>query len=313
MRIPIVVAAVLAVALVSACGSGDESSPFDAPRGLSLAPDGRLIVADAGTGEDDGRVLAVTLASPLEDGPLDAADAEVLLEDLPSQNVEDRGYTGIAGPAAAAVAEDGVACVAISGADDQPGELRCTDGLDVDLAAFEAERNPDGGAVSSDPAGVAADGLRGWFVADAGANTVLFVGRDASITVVGVFKDIEGLGEAGAPIGLFVIPGTDTGPAVGVALFAGALAGFSPALARPPIVQTVDGRPVALSDDGRETFALLRSGLDDDHGSGSVFNMTMSATVVSGLDRPSGFVRLDDGRFVISFEREGNVSVFTAE
>lgn len=297
----------------TACDNDEGGGDFDAPRGMSLAPDGRLIVADAGSGNDDGRVLAITLPSVVADGPLDAADVSVLMDGLPSQNVDDRGYTEVAGPAAAAVAQDDVVCVVIAAAEDQPGELRCSDGLIVDLSAIETERDPDGGGAASDPSGVAADDLRGWFVSDAAGNDVLFVGRDGAVTVVAVFKDIEGLGDSGMPLGLYVIQGTGSGPAVGVALFAGALAGFSPALSQPPIIQTLDGRPVALIDDGAETIALLRSRLEDDHRSGSVFSMTSGGTLVSELDRPSGFVRLPDGRFVISFERDGTVEVFSPE
>jgi hypothetical protein len=195
-----VVLAALPVAL-AACGESDGEGPFGTPRGLSMAPDGRLIVADAGTGDDDGRVLALTLPSLLTDGDLEPSATEVLMEGLPSRGGALRG-DGPAGPVAAAVAEDGVACVVISAAEDARGELRCTDGLVVDLAAFEAERNPDGRAVASDPAGVAADGARGWFVSDHAANSVLFIDRAGAITVVAVFAGIEGLPDEAHPLGL---------------------------------------------------------------------------------------------------------------
>jgi hypothetical protein len=298
----------------AACSDGgSDRGTLGTPRGLFLAPDGRVIVADAGSGEDDGRVLAITLPGVVEDGPLEPANIEVLLDGLSSSDVDGRGYGDIAGPSSAVVAEDGVVCAAIGdGGEDRPGRLVCSDGLDIDLAAFERERNPDGGAIASDPFGVAADGLRGWFVSDIAANTVLFVDRDGSITVVAVFKDIEGVAADGMPAGLYVIQGSSGGPLVAAALYAGALAGFSPALSQPPIVQAIEGRAIAIYDDGEETLGLIHSKVDGDEASGSIYSLTFARTLIDGLDDPVGFTRIPGGRFLVAFA-DGSVEILSAD
>lgn len=314
MRLKAVVAALAGVAVaLSGCSDrgGDDGDVFRAPRGVSLSPDGgTVLVADAGSGKDDGRVISFAVPPADTAGDYEPAMTTVVLKDLPSRKVDGRDYTAIAGPSAAAMAPDGVVCVVISdGGEKQPGELRCTDGLTVDLAAVERERNPDKGEVASDPFGIAADVDRGWFVSDLRGNSVLFIDRSGDVTVVAVFKDIQGLRSDGQPAGLYAIQGQRGTPVVGVALYSGALAGFSPALTQAPVVQEMDGRPVALQDDGSETLALFWSNGDGDEGSGSVFNMTLGLTVAEGLDRPSGFVKLPDGRLLVSYERDGKLAI----
>ena len=312
MRIVAVSAPLLAAVLfLASCSSRDDGSAGNlrAPRGISLSPDGAtVLLADAGTGKDDGRVISFAVPSADATGVYRPSEPTVVFDDLPSRKVDDRGYAIVAGPSAAAMAPDGVICVVIGdGGEKRPGALRCTDGLEVDLAAVERDRNPDRGEVASDPFGIAADVDRGWFVSDLLANSVLFIDRTGKVTVVAVFKDIEGLATDGQPAGLYAIQGQQGNPVVGVALYSGALAGFSPALTQPPVVQEMDGRAIALQDDGSETLALLWSDRDGAEGTGSVFNMTLGLTVAADLDRPSGFVKLPDGRLLVSFEREGKL------
>jgi hypothetical protein len=59
------VALAVAVLLPAAggCADPDPLAGFAAPGALHLAPDGRLLVADLGTGRGDGKVVAVDLAS----------------------------------------------------------------------------------------------------------------------------------------------------------------------------------------------------------------------------------------------------------
>lgn len=302
-----------AVLFLASCSSRDDGSAGNlrAPRGISLSPDGAtVLVADAGTGKDDGQVISFAVPSADATGDYRPGGAEVIFKDLPSRKVDDRGYATVAGPSSAAMAPDGVICVVIGdGGEEQPGELRCTDGLKVDLAAVERERNPDRGSIASDPFGIAADVDRGWFVSDLRANSVLFIDRAGEVTVVAVFKDIEGLPPDGQPAGLYAIQGQRGSPVVGVALYSGALAGFSPALTQPPVVQGMNGRAIALQDDGAETLALLWSDASGTPGTGSVFNMTLGLTVAEKLDRPSGFVKLPDGRLLVSYERDGKLRI----
>jgi hypothetical protein len=65
---------------VATCGCSKAGSlgEYEAARTLHLAPDGRLVVTDLGSGEDDGTVMAVDAASGKQ---------TVLLHDLPSDQV----------------------------------------------------------------------------------------------------------------------------------------------------------------------------------------------------------------------------------
>lgn len=58
----------------------------------------------------------------------------------------------------------------------------------ADLVAFEADVNPAGGPIDSNPFGVLAQG-RQTYVADAGANALLAVSRHGRVRVVAVFPD----------------------------------------------------------------------------------------------------------------------------
>lgn len=312
MRLAVLAASLFALAVVVAgCGSSSGESALNAPRGVSLSPDGMtMLVVDAGTGKDDGKVVSFPVPAAGKTGDFKPVGTKVVFKDLPSQKMKDEGYATVAGPSAAAMAPDGVVCVVIGdGGEAQPGELRCTDGLKVDLTAVERDRNPDKGPVVSDPFGIAADADGGWFVSDLRANSVLFIDRAGEVTVVAVFKDIEGLPSNGQPAGVYAIQGQRGSPVVGVALYGGALAGFSPALQQPPVVQQMDGRAIALQDDGAETLALLWSDSSGAPGTGSVFNMTLGLTVAGKLDRPSGFVKLPDGRLLVSYERTGKLEI----
>jgi hypothetical protein len=73
-------------------------------RGVRLAPDGRLLVTDLGTGRSDGKVVAVDLA---------AGHRQVLLDRLPSTRRSGQQHADLAGPSGAAMAPDGTVCAVI--------------------------------------------------------------------------------------------------------------------------------------------------------------------------------------------------------
>ena len=193
---------VLAAALVGAAvgiflgwlGGDDEPfGHFDNARSVHAAPDGRLIVADLGTGKNDGRVVAVR--------PGEAQ--EVLMSELPSTKNSGQAHSALAGPSGAAMNAVGVVCTAIGDGPD-PGfaTMRCSDGLMVDLKAYEQANNPDGRAVESNPYDIAWDGEAGWVVSDAAANTVLHVSSTGEVTVLGVFGPADSGLPEGVPTGL---------------------------------------------------------------------------------------------------------------
>jgi hypothetical protein len=59
----------------------------------------------------------------------------------------------------------------------------------ADLYEFEAENNPDGGAIDSNPFDIAAQNAHSAFVADAAANALLRVTNRGEVEVVAVFPD----------------------------------------------------------------------------------------------------------------------------
>ena len=186
----------------------------DLDRVEDLAPDGRLIVIDTdlGSGKDDGAVTAVDVAN---------GEETVLIDELPSTSNSGQSHADLAGPSGAAMAADGIVCAAIGSAtrqDPRFATLRCTDGLVVDIEAFQARSR-----LPSNPYDVVWDGRDGWYVSDGAANNVLHVDRAGKVAVIARFPSLaaSGLGHRdgqGVPTGLTLGPDRT----LYVALFGGA-------------------------------------------------------------------------------------------
>jgi hypothetical protein len=180
------------------------------PRGVTIAPDGRVLVAEAGTGGDacttqaDGSSLCVGMTGAVTAvGP---SGAERIVDGLPSARTSDGR---IVGPAEVAVRPDGSLLVVVG----SPGDLALRSALPpdpgallgtvlaipsgggspivlADLLAWEDVHDPDGGDPnaerSADPSAAAllADGTL--VVADAAANDLLAVAPDGSVTPIAV-------------------------------------------------------------------------------------------------------------------------------
>lgn len=119
--------------------------------GLATAPDGSLLVADAGQGIVAIRKGAMTLSVPLP-------------------GVDDVGPIG-----------NGSFFALTGGGEDATSAKlwRVSNGrvaVSADLGAFEARVNPDGGEIDSNPFDLAVLNGGGVLVADAGANAVLVTG-----------------------------------------------------------------------------------------------------------------------------------------
>jgi len=140
----------LLAAAVAGCTRPDVPlGGFAAPRTVRLAPDGRLLVTDQGTGKGDGRVVAVDLV---------AGRQQVLLDRLPSTCGSGQQHADLAGPGGAAMAADGTVCAVVGDATREGAgfsTLRCTGGLVADLEAYERAANPDGRELASNPYDVA--------------------------------------------------------------------------------------------------------------------------------------------------------------
>jgi len=130
-----VLAALLLAGGICGCSSAGPLGDYKAARTLHLAPDGRLIVSDQGSGKHDGRVVAVDVANGRQ---------TVLMADLPSTHNSGQAHADLAGPSGAAMAADGTVCTVIgdagTGAAAAPSRLLAS-GLDGPTGVV---RLPDG-------------------------------------------------------------------------------------------------------------------------------------------------------------------------
>jgi hypothetical protein len=307
------------LATVSGCVRPDPLAGFAAPRTVRLAPDGRLVVADQGTGGGDGRAVAIDLASGRQ---------QVLLDGLPSTRGSGQQYADLAGPSGAAMAADGTVCVVIGDATRSAAgfsTLRCSDGLLADLEAYERSTNPDGRELASNPYDVAWDGRDGWYVSDAAANAVLHVDRSGRIRTVAVLASMARFGgraTEGVPTGL--APHDNT---VYVALFGGAPAGGGPAVvvALPtgpgggdrasPTVAARAAAPIGATPTPQGLAVLDYGGAPGERGRGRILLVAGPSApgreIASGLDRPVGMAWLPDGRYVVAETDRGRLRLIT--
>ena len=132
--------------------------------GLATAPDGGILVADAGAGIVELR-----------------KGAAVLIADLP-------GVTDVA-----PIGRGGMYAVTGAGEGDMAWKLfRVSRGSVqpiADLLAFETNVNPDGGAIDSNPFDVAALATGKVLVADAGGNDLLIVDQRGNVDWIAVLPD----------------------------------------------------------------------------------------------------------------------------
>jgi hypothetical protein len=305
---------------LSGCVRPDPLAGFAAPRTVRLAPDGRLVVADQGTGVGDGRVVAVDIA---------AGRQQVLLDGLPSTRGSGQQHADLAGPSGAAMAADGTVCAVIGDATRSGAgfsTLRCSDGLLVDLEAYEQTVNPDGRELASNPYDVAWDGRDGWYVSDAAANAVLHVDRVGRIRTVAVLASMARFGgrtAQGVPTGL----GRTAGGSLFVALFGGGPAEGGPAVVvalqlgtpgggrAPPRTAARAVAPIGVVPAPGGLAVLDYGGGPGDRDQGRILLVTGPSdpgrVLVSGLDRPVGITRLPDGRYVVAETGSGSLRAIT--
>ncbi|MGE0599223.1 MAG: ScyD/ScyE family protein [Dehalococcoidia bacterium] len=272
-------------------GDSSEFGHFDNARSVHVAPDGRLVIADLGTGHDDGRVVAVR--------PGEAQD--VLMERLPSTRNSGQAHSDLAGPSGAAMNDAGVTCAVIG---DGPragfATMLCTDGLFVDLKAFERANNPDGRAVESNPFDVVSDGSDGWVVSDAAANDVLHVSANGDVTVLGVFWTADSGQPEGVPTGLdFALLGNRFRH-VAFGLFGGGIGIFD--LGRSaPLPEKPGDKPVVavalnrFANSGSQEFLCTLEWEDAESGG----DMLCAEEHVRSFDHPTGIAQVAPGEYVV--------------
>lgn len=212
------------------------------PHGLSVHVEGRVLVAEGGTGEatpgefapgnGDGRVLDIALADPSE--------RMTLIADMTNALDPAGGVVG----ANHAISMTGYSLVAQAGG---PGHLRPEEAAKIlklvpgeapavlaDTLAYETENNPDGG---EGPAGIDSNPWRlvpgpsgdpSVYIVDAGANAILRMNPDTG--ELGTWAVFAPLDEAGAqqaiPTGLAFYESEV--PGVGLGALVTLLGGFAP-------------------------------------------------------------------------------------
>jgi len=280
------------------------------PMALHLAPDGRIVVAEAGSGADDGRVSVISS---------DGVDVTVVLDGLPSVAGTGEPWGDISGATGAAMAPDGTVCATIGIPDTAPApvsEIRCTDGLTVDLAAWEAANDPDEFGAASRAFDVVADGDDGWWVSDAAANTVLHVDRSGAVELTGVFPTFGTFATPveGRPLGLFLagespFQAGSLGPRGGipeygalvVALFNGALAVVRPVDPADPGLGLADTPSAIASFASTDWLYVLQY-----HGDAAGLYDTLGRAYWRGSGG-TGLVQLADGSFLVAISAEGRI------
>lgn len=219
-QIALIVVLVFVVGMAAALASASQDSVQEdfevvatglhTPRGLIFGPDGGLYVAEAGAGGESPCVgegeAQLCLGYTGGVTRLSGSGQEQLVADMVS--LINAAGTEVTGAHDVAFDAEGNLKVIVGlGADpsvrDETGPLGVNginlgqlaavaeDGSwsnQVDVAAYESSANPDEGAIDSNPFGLLSVD-DGYLVADAGANALLHVADDGTISTVAVFPD----------------------------------------------------------------------------------------------------------------------------
>lgn len=245
------IGALLGMAIVPSIASAQDTAyivmPYatnlSAPRGLTIDPDGNLVVAEQGAGNMDGQLTRLIDL----DGDLMAdngAEMKAVVNGIPSFIVQPApgDPPEIIGASDLAYGPDGavyfVTGIGPDPASEQTAAVWSTNAPNTSLNPlrtanpyaqldqYEIANNPDGGLIDSNPYSIEVDGDGNAYVNDAGANDTLKVAPDGTVTTYAVYPPVPVPAELGLPF-----PVTDsvpTGLAIGPdgALYVSLLTGF---------------------------------------------------------------------------------------
>ncbi len=324
------------------------ASGLDNPRGVAVSPSGAILVAEAGVGGDEvcfdgaeGDVVCYGYSGAITS--ISRFGQHRIIDGLPSYATD--GFAAI-GPAAVGTRGAGQTFLAIGlggspdlrtdiGAGSEPmGTLQRVQSRIgrtwalADIAAFEASDNPDGGAVDSNPNGIAVLPT-GIAVADAGGNSLVWVDRHGDIETLAVFEDrlVDAPEELGLPDGTQLpMQSVPTSVAQGCDgdFYVGELTGYPFEVGSARVLRVpADGgdaevyaegftNVIGVASDGGCGFYVLElatySLLSDDM-SGALWHIdddgAITEVAADGLVYPGGVAVTRDGRVVVS-----NYSIF---
>jgi hypothetical protein len=309
----------VAVALVALAGA--QAAPravqyeavadgLSSPRHLAFNAEGALYVAEAGSGgetcigEGEGqRCLGTSGAVTVIDGDTQ----ERLADDLVSYALADGSDT--TGPHDVAWDDEGNLMVIVGlgtdparrGTDDFFGTISnnlgqlvhiAADGTwtnEIDVAAYEGTANPDGGEIDSNPYGIERiEG--GYLVADAGANALLKVADDGTITTVTDFPNrmVEFPPGSGDMIPMQAVPtSVDVGP--DGAYYVGQLTGFPFPVDGANIYRVVEGEEPEVYAEGFTNIVDIAFAED-----GTLYVVEITSNGLLSGDPHGSLIRVDD-------------------
>jgi hypothetical protein len=325
----------LAVALAGAVGAGATTtsvvmSGLDNPRGLAFGPEGALYVAEAGRGGSGPCVFL--RGAPQCYGPTGAVsrlwrgEQKRIATGLPSYGSaasttgpHDISFLGRGGAyVTIGLGLEGLPRSALAGVGDQFGWLVHVPASGswkpiTDISAYEFATNPGGGALDSNPYGLLAEpGSR--VVADAGANALLRVAANGTISTVAVFTAQPNP----TPIGPPFVESVPTAVAVGPdgAYYVSELTGVPFASGLANIYRVVPGQAPTVAWSGFTTVIDIAFGPDGslyvlEHSTGPVFFALPGrllkvapdgtrTTVIDGLTQPGSVAVGPDGALYVS-------------
>jgi hypothetical protein len=185
---------------------------LDNPRQVSIGAGGAVYVAEAGTGGDgpcvpnpeDPEAPGVCLGATGAVTEIRNGSQKRVVTGLASLAGPDG--SGATGPSAVSVRGSNVAVLMGLGGDLETRAVLGAGGatlgtvvtgrlggplqIAVDVTAYEAANNPDGGLVDSNPSGFVDVNSKRWTIADAGANAVVTLGGNLADTTVAAFPPV---------------------------------------------------------------------------------------------------------------------------
>jgi glucose/arabinose dehydrogenase len=160
---------------------------------------------------------------------------------------------------------------------------------EIDVAAYEATANPDGGELDSNPYAIErVDG--GYLVADAGANALLHVADDGTITTAAVFPNrmVEFPSGSGEMMPMQAVPtSVDVGP--DGAYYVGQLTGFPFPVDGANIYRVVEGEEPEVYAEGFTNIVDLAFAED-----GTLYVVEITSNSLLSGDPHGALIRLED-------------------